>query len=260
MLELTRELLACLALPLAGAPALAQGIELEIYDVEIVQRLPHDTGAYTQGLFFAGGVLYESTGQVGESSLRRVDLETGEVELSTEIAAPYFGEGSTAVGDEIFMVTWRLGAGYVYDRETLERTEEFAISGEGWGLTTDGEQLFLSDGTDVLRLLDPATREVTDRIPVRFGERAVTGINELEFIDGQIWANIYGSPEIVRIDPQTGAITGAADLSPIIRDADVPLDYDHVLNGIAWWPEEERLFVTGKYWPTLYEIRLVPRS
>lgn len=257
--------LACLiaapALAQDGAPAAdpvpAPEPALVIYDYEIVSSHPHDPLAYTQGLFFDEGQLWESTGQVGRSSLRRVDLESGEVEAQFDVPPPYFGEGSVAIGDRVYMVTWRLGAGFIFDKETLEEVGAFDISGEGWGLTTDGESLILSDGTNVLRYLDPESGRVTRRLEVSFRGRAVEEINELEYVDGQIWANIYGSTEAIRIDPETGYLTGVVNFARLFQEVGVPNNYDHVPNGIAWDGEDpDVLHVTGKQWPQLYEIRL----
>ena len=247
-------ILFCLALP--GA-ACAQDGEVARYGYEIVARYPHDRSAYTQGLFFADGQLYESTGQVGASSIRRVDLESGEVQAMTPIRPPAFGEGATLHDGQIYMVTWRLGSGYIFDPDTLTQTGGFSIFGEGWGLTSDGERLILSDGGAALRFLDPATGQDVDRVTVRMDGARIDQLNELEFINGEVWANVYGSTDIVRIDPDSGEVTGVIDLAGLRREAGVRADFDHALNGIAWDAEGERLFVTGKLWPELYEIRLV---
>jgi glutamine cyclotransferase len=235
--------------------ACAQQPAMTITEAEIVATHPHDPEAFTQGLFFADGALFESTGRVGQSSLRRIDLQTGLVEQSTEIPAPYFGEGSVRVGDEIFMLTWQAGTGFVFDAETFEQTDTFSYPGEGWGLTYDGSQLILSDGTSVLRFLDPTTLELTGTLNVTLNGRPRDDLNELEWINGEIWANIWRSRFIVRIDPDTGDVLAVVDLDPIIRLAH-QTSTAGVANGIAWNPETDRTYITGKLWAELYEIRL----
>lgn len=240
----------------AAAPAPSAPAQPLIYTYRVVNEFPHGTGDFTQGLFIADGVLYESTGRFGQSALIRHDI-LGDVEpLRRHLPADIFGEGATAIGDEIISLTWRNGVGYVHDLETFEPEREFAVEGEGWGLTTDGEKLILSDGTNRLKFLDPETFEETGGINVTANGKPVPRLNELEYIDGEVWANVWQTDVIVRIDPATGNTTGFVDLSKLYRDNRDPRD--NVLNGIAWDPETERLFVTGKNWPTIYEIEVVP--
>lgn len=230
-----------------------------VYSFEVVATYPHDTKAFTQGLFYQDGVLYESTGQYGESSLRRVDLETGEVLARADLEARYFGEGIAPYRDGIVMLTWRSQTGFVYDRDTFERLRTFRYSGEGWGLTFDGAHLIMSDGTSTLRFLDPETFEETRRLTVRDARGPVGNLNELEYIDGKVYANIWRTDRLAIISPQTGEVTAWVDLRGLLPPA-LRAGAD-VLNGIAYDAEGDRLFVTGKLWPTLYEIRLVaPRA
>lgn len=245
-------LLAWLSTPLI---ACAQPASPQLLLPEIVATYPHDAAAFTQGLFIHDGTLFESTGQVGESNLRRVDLETGGVLQQVNINPPIFGEGSTRIGDEIFMLSWVSEAGFVFDASTFELLDQFTYPGEGWGLTTDGTHLILSDGSPQLRFLDPETREQTGTLDVKLNGRLVRRINELEWVDGEIWANIWQTSTIVRIDPQTGNVTGLIDLTALIpTNLDDPRDA--VANGIAWNNETGQIYVTGKLWPVLYEIRL----
>lgn len=245
--------LALASAALLSAPAQAQMPARQT--AQIVDEHPHDANAFTQGLFIEDGRLFESTGRVGSSGLRRVDLDSGEVEQSVAIEPPYFGEGSTQIGDRIYMLTWRRETGFIFDAGTLEPTGRFNYDGEGWGLTQDGSSLILSDGTAELRWLDPGTFEETRRVTVRLGGRPVRRLNELEWVDGEIWANIWQSDLIVRIDPETGTVTGLIDLGEVIPDA-VAGSLDAVPNGIAWNAETGQIYVTGKLWPALYEIRL----
>ena len=244
--------------------ALATGIGFAasqtIYDVEIVKTYPHDPGAFTQGLFMKDGVLYESTGQRGFSSLRKIDLDSGEVVQQTELPPELFGEGVTAWGDQIIGLTWRAGAGFVYDLETLEVGRKFSYAGEGWGLTEDGERLIMSDGTSELRFLDPESLSETGRLTVVYREKPLGYLNELEWVDGEIFANVWKQDVIVRIDPATGQVAGVIDARPLRTALGPEPGRAEVLNGIAVDRETGRLFVTGKYWPKLFEIRLVERK
>lgn len=227
------------------------------YVPDILAVRPHDSRAFTQGLIYADGALYESIGNYGESALRRVDPVTGEVLAERKLDARYFAEGLTLVDDRLVQLTWRSGQGFVYDRETLEPVGEFRYEGEGWGLTYDGERLILSDGSDVLRFLDPSDFREIGRIEVRYRGKPVTRLNELEFIDDAIWANVWRSDRIVIIDPKTGEVNGMLDAHSL-RD-EIPAIYRiDVLNGIAHDPETGRIFLTGKWWPRLFEIRPVP--
>ena len=237
------------------ATAAAQAQMPPRQDAVVVAEYPHDADAFTQGLFLHDGQLYESTGQVGASGLRRVTMATGRVEQSVAIDPPYFGEGSTQIGDRIYMLTWRRETGFIFDADTFEEIGRFNYPGEGWGLTQDGNSLILSDGTAELRWLDPDTFEETRRVTVRLGGRPVRRLNELEWVDGEIWANIWQSELIVRIDPETGTVTGLIDLGTIIP-APVAGSRDAVPNGIAWNAQTGQIYVTGKLWPALFEISL----
>ncbi len=225
--------------------------------VEVKATFPHDPDAFTQGLFFAEGALYESTGLIGRSSLRRVRLQDGKVLQMTAIPAGQFGEGSTAWGKEIVSVTWQNGVGHRWDRATLKRIGSFRYAGEGWGLTQDGRSLILSDGTPWLRFLDPKTHREQRRVRVVANGRPVSALNELEYVNGEVWANVWQSPAIARIDPASGAVKGWIDLSALERLSGRS-GPDDVANGIAYEPRSKRLFVTGKRWPKLFEIRLKP--
>lgn len=229
-----------------------------IYGYEVVATYPHGANDFTQGFFVADGVLYESTGRVGQSALIRHDLLGEAEEARQALPGHVFGEGATAVGDRIVSLTWRNGIGYVHDLATLEPVGEFDLPGEGWGLTTDGERLILSDGTNRLKFLDPETFEVTGNVAVTANGKPVPRLNELEYIDGEVWANVWMTDVIVIIDPEDGDVTGFVDLSGLYADNRDPRD--NVLNGIAHDPDSDRLFVTGKNWPQIYEIKLAPRD
>ena len=222
----------------------------------VVARYPHDPRAFTQGLVFQQGALYEGTGLRGRSTLREVDLKTGRPRRQRRLDPTLFGEGITALGGRIYQVTWQAHRGFVYDRATFTPEAEFTYAGEGWGLTHDGARLILSDGTATLRVLDPKTFAEVGRIDVRAGGRPVERLNELEWVRGEILANVWQTPYIVRISPTTGAVTGVLDLSDLLPPSDRP--GTDVLNGIAYDAAGDRLFVTGKLWPTLFEIALTP--
>ena len=224
------------------------------YGYEVVNVYPHDPDAFTQGLEFHDGILLESTGR-HPSSVRRVRLETGEVLARRELDNQFFGEGLTSVGDRILTLTWQSGHGFVWDVDDLEPAGTFSYSGEGWGLTHDETRVILSDGTPSLRFLDPDTLAQTGSVPVTFMGRPLDRLNELEFIEGEVWANVWQTNFIVRIDPATGVVTGVIDLTGLLPDP-VANPSDDVLNGIAWDAQNRRLFVTGKNWPKLFEIRL----
>src|SRR5258705_13724624 len=224
-------------------------------DYIVTKTLPHDTSAYTQGLLYHDGVFFESTGEFGHSTVRRVDVATGSVLASFALTPSRFGEGLALFGNRLYQLTWQSHIGYVYDVSNLALVDSFPYEGEGWGLTTDGASLIMSDGTDSLRFLDPRTYRVTRKLGVRDGESPLKKINELELVRGVLLANIYQSDWVVAIDPQTGRIRRWMDLSGLLPDKSRSATTD-VLNGIAYDSAGSRLFVTGKRWPTLFEIRL----
>jgi len=228
-----------------------------VWGYRVVAEYPHDPEAYTQGLVLIDGVLYEGTGLTGRSSLRRVDLESGEVLQIESLDDALFGEGVAVLEDRVYQLTWTSGVCFVYDRESFELQGTFSYGGEGWGLTTDGRQLIMSDGSNRLVFRDPETFEETGRVDVYDGDVPVSSLNELEYVDGEVWANVYQTDRIARIDPLTGDVTGWIDLTGLLPES-VEADAVDVLNGIAHDPETGRIFVTGKLWPTLFEIELVP--
>jgi glutamine cyclotransferase len=223
----------------------------------IIHTYPHDSHAFTQGLVFADGSLYESTGLNGQSSLRMVDLETGRVLQSQPVDSKYFAEGLTAWGGTLVQLTWESHVAFVYDRFSFRVMRTFSFSGEGWGLTEDGKSLILSDGSDALRFFDPATFREVRCVTVKDHGRPVSEINELEFIHGEIYANIWHSDRIARIAPGTGKVLGWINLKGLLS-ADERTNPEAVLNGIAYDSAHDRLFVTGKLWPKLFEIKVVP--
>ena len=227
-----------------------------VYSYNIVNAYPHDRDAFTQGLVFEHGVLYEGTGLSGRSSLRRVDLETGEVQQIYELPH-FFGEGITVYGDEIIQLTYTTQVGFVYDKDTFELRRQFNYSTQGWGITSDGERLIMSDGSATLYFWDPGTFEETGRVEVHDGDSPVNRLNELEYVRGEVYANVWQTDSIARIDPGTGRVVGWIDLSGLLTPEDKSQSVD-VLNGIAYDEENDRLFVTGKLWPKLFEIKLVP--
>lgn len=244
------------ACSVATTPAMAQQT---IYDFEIVNTYPHDPEAFTQGLFFRDGVLYESTGLKGKSSIRKVDLETGEVLKKYDLPTNYFGEGITSWKKRIVHITWRSQVGFVYDLDSFAQLKSFTYPGEGWGITEDGRRLIMSDGTADLRFLDPNTLRQTGRMRVTHRGKPVTGLNELEYVYRDVYANIWQSDLIVRIDPASGQVNGVVDLRGLRQQLGPSGSGAEVLNGIAYDSATDRLFVTGKLWPKLFEIRLIAR-
>jgi glutamine cyclotransferase len=234
------------------------GTATPVYDYKIVKVFPHDPEAFTQGLVFHQGALYEGTGLSGKSTLRKVDPKTGRILKMVQLPDQYFGEGITLWEDKIIQLTWRSGVGLVYDRETFRLLKRFNFFTEGWGITHDGKQLIMSDGTSFLYFWDPDSFKEIKRIQVQDRGIPITRLNELEYIKGEIFANVYLTDRIVRISPQTGRVTGWIDLRGLLsaKDQTRPVD---VLNGIAYDARKDRILVTGKYWPNLFEIRLVPR-
>jgi glutaminyl-peptide cyclotransferase len=226
-----------------------------VYTYKVVKAYPHDPNAFTQGLIFLDGFLYEGTGLNGRSGLRKVNLETGKVLQQKPIEEQYFGEGITDWGNDLVQITWQSGIGFVYDRATFQRKKQFHYGGEGWGITHDTKRLIMSDGSPVLRFLDPVTQAETGRLVVLDGRRPVANLNELEYVKGEIWANVWQTYRIARISPQTGQVLGWIDFSGIIQESG---DMD-VMNGIAYDAKHDRLFVTGKLWPKIFEVKVVPR-
>ncbi len=226
------------------------------YTYEAIAEYPHDPDAFTQGLTIGDGRLYESTGLYGNSTLRQVDLETGAVEQVVHLPRDYFGEGMTIYGETIVQLTWRENIGFVYDLESFRRVDEFSYDTEGWGLTYDGSNLIMSDGTSRLYFLDPTEFEVLRTIEVKDGVEPVVRLNELEYIGNEVYANVWQTDRIARIDPETGQVTGWVDLTGLLSPEDA--SRADCLNGIAYDSAANRLYVTGKLWPSLFQIELVP--
>ncbi len=253
-----------LSLPRKAAMVLLLGIAPTVLaraddGYRVVHAYPHDSRAFTQGLICLDGHLYESTGIKGQSSLRMEVLETGKIEQYAPLPAQYFGEGLTNWGSTLIQLTWQSGIAFVYDRFSFRVVRTFHYPGEGWGLTQDGKHLILSDGSATLRFLDPATFREVRRVTVRSKGAPVTKLNELEYIHGEIYANIWYSDRIARISPATGEVLSWIDLSGLLSP-DERTNPDAVLNGIAYDARNDRLFVTGKLWPKIFEIRIVPQK
>jgi glutamine cyclotransferase len=227
---------------------------------QVVKVYPHDRQAFTQGLQYVDGLLYEGTGQHGQSGIRKVKLETGEVLQHQPLDAKYFGEGITVWGDSLIQLTWQSEIGFVYDKKTFKQIRTFTYQGQGWGLTHDGTRLIMSDGDPrgALRFLDPKALKETGRLVVRDGGRPVADLNELEYVRGEILANVWQTWRIARISPKTGEVTGWIDLTGLLDPRDAA--GTDVLNGIAYDAAGDRLFVTGKNWPKLFEIKVVARK
>ena len=232
-------------------------IEFSHYTYKIINTFPHDAQAFTQGLVFEDGNIYEGTGLYGRSSLRTVVLDTGEILRLHELPDRFFGEGIAILNDQIYQLTWKSNTGFIFSKETFEKTGEFSYPTQGWGLTHDNNRLIMSDGTSTLHFIDPKTLKEVDSIKVFDDSGPVRRLNELEYIDGGIYANVWQTNRIVVIDPVTGQVISDIDLTGLIN----PYEYNgtiDVLNGIAYDAENDRLFITGKLWPTLFEIELVP--
>ena len=228
------------------------------YDYRVVQVYPHDRAAYCQGLVYEDGVLYEGTGKYGESSLRQVELATGKVLRQVNLDRSIFGEGITVWRDSIIQLSWKENVAFIYDKQTFARTGQFRYTGEGWGITHDGRYWIVSDGTPTLRFFDPRTFQVARRVTVRDGAQRIRNLNELEYVAGEIWANVWYQDYLVRISPETGDVLGYLDLSRLWPRSQRP-DGESVLNGIAYDTKTGHLLVTGKNWPQLYELELIPR-
>jgi glutamine cyclotransferase len=248
---------ALLAAATAAVAQLAPPPRVQDYTYEVVARHPHDPQAFTQGLLYRDGALYESTGLQGRSSLRKVELATGKVLRQHDVDAAHFAEGLTDWDDRLVQLTWQSGIGFVYALDDFEPLREFEYSGEGWGLARDERRLIMSDGSAQLRFLDPQTLAQTGQLAVTYEGRPLRGLNELEMVGDRLYANVWPSDWIVMIDPATGAVTGRVDLTGLLPAQERARGVD-VLNGIAWDAAGKRLFVTGKLWPALFEIRLKP--
>ena len=225
------------------------------YGYQILNIFPHDSNAFTQGLILVDGKLLESTGQEGRSSLRSVEISSGKVLKKVDVPLPYFAEGATVLNGKVYQLTWQHNVGFIYDLQTLEKTGQFEYPGEGWGLTTDGQSLIISDGSNRIKFLDPASFRVTRTISVTDGGTPVNQLNELEFVKGEIYANIWHSDRVAAIDPQTGRVNAWIDLTGLMPEEE-PLDEEAVLNGIAYDQANDKFYVTGKLWPRLFEIKV----
>ncbi len=245
------------ALPGWLAAAAPTPAEIPVYSYQVVNVYPHDRAAFTEGLLFHDGYLYESTGMNGASSIRKVELKSGRVVQQRDLPNAVFGEGIVDWKNELVSVTWKTQEGYVFDLATFDFKKKFSYPGEGWGMTRNDKSLLLSDGSSTIRMLDPQTLQQTGAINVTAQGRPLDQLNELEWVKGQIYANVWQTNRIARIDPKTGAVTAWIDLSGLLSRSDRSTDGADVLNGIAYDAKGDRLFVTGKYWPNLFEIRLV---
>jgi glutamine cyclotransferase len=237
------------AFPQGEAPA------VPVVRAEVVARHPHDRAAFTQGLVWQGGALFESTGREGASEVRRVRLADGRVLQRAPLPPTQFGEGLAASGNELVSLTWRSGVGYRWNAKTLKRIGTWRYTGEGWGLASDGRRLILSDGSAALRFIDPTSFAERGRVTVTLNGRPLDQLNELEWVGGALYANVWHQPYLVRIDTASGKVTQIVDLRPIVAEVSAA-DPEAVANGIAWDPASKRLYVTGKLWPTLFEVKL----
>ena len=228
------------------------------YGYTVVRSFPHDREAFTQGLIYKNGFFYEGTGLFGRSGIRKVKVESGEVVQAKPLGAQYFGEGITDWNGSLVQITWQSEIGFVYDIDTFEQKKTFTYKGEGWGITHDGTRLIMSDGTAYIRFLDPVTFKESGRVLVKDNGVAISKLNELEFVKGEIVANVWMTKRLVRISPKTGEVLGWIDLTGLLDPRD-EIGTD-VLNGIAYDAKGDRLFVTGKLWPKLFEIKLVPKG
>jgi glutaminyl-peptide cyclotransferase len=240
-------LLACRALSRAAVP---------VYGYDIVHIYPHDPAAFTEGLFYLNGFLYESTGLEQHSSIRKVRLETGEVVQQHDVPSQYFGEGIVNWKNLLVSLTWKSHVGFVYDLKSFKPLKQFNYDGEGWALTQDGSRILMSDGSSEIRLFNPQTLLPIGRIQVTLEGKPVNNLNELEWVKGEIYANVWQTNWIMRIDPHDGRVVGAINLAGLLAPSDIVRGKTDVLNGIAYDPRGDRLFVTGKNWPKLFEIKL----
>lgn len=250
----------CAALLALAACLPAAHAAVPVYGYHIVHVYPHDMHAFTEGLFYLNGSLYESTGLNGQSQVRREQLETGKVLQRISLPSRYFGEGIVAWDDHLIELTWKAQVGFVYDLSSLRLQRRFTYQGEGWGLTQNGRWIIMSDGTPELRFLDPHTLEEVGRLQVTYDGRPLRNLNELEWVKGQIYANVWQTMDIVRIDPDTGNVVGLVDLRGLLTPSEVVPGQTDVLNGIAYDAAGDRLFVTGKNWPKLFQVRLYRKA
>lgn len=247
-----------LALALGALACSAAQAATPVYGYRVVHVYPHDTSAYTEGLFYKDGYLYESTGEAGESTVRKVELQTGKVVQRHDVPDAYFGEGIIDWKQQLIQLTWKNQQGFVYDLASFKQLRTFNYPGEGWALTRDSKHIYMSDGSSVLRVLDPDTlTAIGGGIMVTDNGEPVANLNELEWVKGEIYANVWMTNRIARIDPASGHVTGWIDLSGLLDVSRLPDPYNDVLNGIAYDEQHDRLFVTGKRWPKLFEITLV---
>jgi len=245
-------------LALAGSLGITAQAAIPVYGYFVKNTYPHDPQAFTQGLFFRNGFLYETTGLNGKSSLRKVELTSGKVLQKKDLPAEVFGEGATAVGQEIIGLTWTSQVGFVFDLASFSMKQRFRYEGEGWGLASDAHYLYMSDGSPNIRILDPKTLKEVRRVQVTANGKPIPQLNELEMVEGELYSNIWGTDVIARIDPATGNVLGWIDLTGLLPPDQRGTDaVDAVLNGVAYDSKRHRLFVTGKLWPKLFEIELV---
>lgn len=252
-----RSVFKIMAILLAVSASLRCSAQLKSYKVEVVREYPHDVTSYTQGLFFHDGQMYESTGVAGESTFRKVDMATGKPLRKLEFADRYFVEGSVVLGDNLYILTWHNNVAFVYDINTLEYRSTWSYPREGWGLTTDGRSLIASDGSSTLYFMTPEFK-MERQVTVKLQGRPMRLLNELEYINGKIWANVYTSDMILIIDPATGKVEATVDCSGLLPESLRKPDTD-VLNGIAYNPADGKLYLTGKNWPRLYEVKIVEK-
>jgi glutaminyl-peptide cyclotransferase len=234
---------------------------IPVYGYQVVRTYPHDTGAYTEGFFYLDGYFYEATGTVGQSTVRKVDMNTGKVLKQIDLPAPDYGEGIVAWKNRLLELTWQSHHGFIYDLKSFKKLGSFDYPGEGWALTADNHHIYMSDGTPTLRILDPTTLKQVGKIDVSAEGRPVANLNELEWVKGEIYANVWLTHAIVRIDPATGKVVGVINLTGLGPKPEDTVDPSNdVLNGIAYDAAHDRLFVTGKRWPLIYEIKLTQQQ
>jgi glutamine cyclotransferase len=236
-----------------------QSSPVPVYGYKIINIYPHDKTAFTEGLVYDGKTLYESTGLYDNSTLRQVDLTTGRILKLYRLNDAFFGEGLTLWKDQLIQLTWQSGIGFVYDKKSFNKTGSFDYNREGWGITTDGRRLIMSDGSDTLYFLNPDTFDDTGSVRVKYNSNPVSQLNELEFIKGKVYANVYYTSMIAIISPETGNVTGWIDLQGLV-DRETELGNVDVLNGIAYESDKDLLLVTGKLWPELFEIKIQPKA